>query len=914
MSLMRRHFNRFIAALLCTTLLLDPAWSHAFQPVPPSAPLGVSSSFTSQALVGAVTNVISYPLSTGKIWVDRLLGDIDEFSFEPEWAVVNGPMLMSRRNRNKRIHSRPSPTVSPPPPVPAPPDPKKESRWSRISNISGTIVRLFGASIALVLFGLAAFILVTAFTSPQPIIIEPIVSLPPAITQSGQNTEGFRSAVIQNILRIEQDADPTHASSGVTIRQELLDFQVPATNLTIAKAHEIIQKTTRTEPTRIHLSITSRTDEVTGQIVPHVYRVIMVIRSRKPGFPSKPVEGEIRAMTGPSLELQLSRWMLEVIDPYFLARLAFEKHDNEEARERAEKMILTGRDLLWGHYLMGRIYQFGLEADDHFKKSLEIDETFVPALLGRGGVLSYGGRYKAAIAEFQKALAIEPANAIVLTSIGKTLAADDRFDEAVDYYKRAIAADPTYLEPYDQLYHLRTIKGRAAEAIAYFKELIQKNPRDATTHYALGEAYKSEKRTAEAFQEYKKALELDPEFTEAYRGYHETNETQKYGDFDPKPYQRALQFLPHEPKMYIQADEILNRFDQVHLTIAWFQEVVRAHPHNPVARNELGHALAKQGRYRDAIAAYREALILDPEYVSEHQQRASFWHDDLKRTAESDALFQMILEVRPDYGNAHLSWGYQLMKTGNRTRARALIKRAIELNVTLMESYLSTADHLRLEKKYAQAMWAFQLLAEVYQNKPDIYEGMAQTMMDQRRYEDAARYYEKAIEADVQSVDPQRGENYYKWGSALLQAGQPAQAFSPLTTALEINPTLKGIRKFLADTLRRRHLYKEAAAYYEGATVEEPESAELYRNWAIILDKLGKPVEAEEKRQKARELERKKSSSKPENSPSARTTPSAPAVATSFWSPLLAGMIWPFRRWRSPIKPSRFRRRLSQAA
>lgn len=103
--------------------------------------------------------------------------------------------------------------------------------------------------------------------------------------------------------------------------------------------------------------------------------------------------------------------------------------------------------------------------------------------------------------------------------------------------------------------------------------------------------------------------------------------------------------------------------------------IVRAHPHDPEARDALAHCLAAVGRLDEAIAEGRRALDDDP--LSPSLRAAlGFFLRAAGRLAEAAAVLVEALELHPDWTIARLELGRVRRAEGNLELAATEIERA----------------------------------------------------------------------------------------------------------------------------------------------------------------------------------------------------------------------------------------------
>jgi hypothetical protein len=99
---------------------------------------------------------------------------------------------------------------------------------------------------------------------------------------------------------------------------------------------------------------------------------------------------------------------------------------------------------------------------------------------------------------------------------------------------------------------------------------------------------------------------------------------------------------------------------------AQFQRALSLTPGDPEAEFDLGDSLVAEGRFDDAIAAYRQCLTTDPKYLSENARQQPPQHDDLLRQTENNGPLLYAL-------------GQVYEKKGDRKHALRLYRDAMKL-------------------------------------------------------------------------------------------------------------------------------------------------------------------------------------------------------------------------------------------
>ncbi len=112
-----------------------------------------------------------------------------------------------------------------------------------------------------------------------------------------------------------------------------------------------------------------------------------------------------------------------------------------------------------------------------------------------------------------------------------------------------------------------------------------------------------------------------------------------------------------------------------------FQKAVGLDPNYAEAHHNLGLSFAEQGRYEQAIAAYRKALSLPvyptPEVGYYNLGRA---YAQVNKLREAEEALRTAIQLEPKLAAAHYQLGVVLTSTGRREEAKGAFRRARDLD------------------------------------------------------------------------------------------------------------------------------------------------------------------------------------------------------------------------------------------
>ncbi len=199
--------------------------------------------------------------------------------------------------------------------------------------------------------------------------------------------------------------------------------------------------------------------------------------------------------------------------------------------------------------------------------------------LRRAELLLSQHRYDLAEDQLRQAIAAEPNEAIAYSYLAFCLAEREQWGEATESAQRAIALDPGDPRVHHALASVLRDRNMLREARAAIDESIRIAPHDADYWSVLGSIELMEKRWRAALEAAERGLECDAE---------------------------------HEVCVNIRAMALTNLGDRAGAAAA-IDATLQRNPENAVTHANLGWTRLHEGRPRDAMTHFREALRLQPE-------------------------------------------------------------------------------------------------------------------------------------------------------------------------------------------------------------------------------------------------------------------------------------------------------------
>ena len=227
--------------------------------------------------------------------------------------------------------------------------------------------------------------------------------------------------------------------------------------------------------------------------------------------------------------------------------------------------------------------------------------------------------------------------------------------------------------------------------------------------------------------------------------------------------------------------------------IAAFREAIRLKPDFTIVHNALGNGLLNQGKHEEAIAAFREAIRLSPDFAMAYNNlgKALLNHG---RHEEAITAYREAIRLQPDFPMFHCNLGLVLVLSlkGSRTdHDEALVhaRKAVELAPKVGICYLLLAL-----AEYRLGHWTESLAAGersmALQNGGDASNWFLMALAHwQRGHKDEARpWFDKAVAWTKQNT-PENQDLLQLWTETAELLGQPgpvaAGTSSPTALAAE---------------------------------------------------------------------------------------------------------------------------------
>ena len=445
-------------------------------------------------------------------------------------------------------------------------------------------------------------------------------------------------------------------------------------------------------------------------------------------------------------------------------------------------------------YIRLKAYQ---EAIDALQNAIALDADLVDAHYNLGYAYVEQGHSDQAIPHLERAIAIAPNLKRAHYNLARAYRESGNLEAATHAVTETLRLDSNYQRAHElanlikQAHYNRGITylndERYSEAITAFQNAITLDPDFTTAHYNLGLTYLKMETYSRAVDALQKTITLD----RSYKAAHHALALAYLGQQDLGKARDAARGALKLDANYQPARALLEAIDPS-FTPSATQPATPSEPEQPVKQQpaakprqethyELGIAYKDAKMHTEAIAEFRKAIDLDPDFIAAHVGLGEVYLET-GRLDDAETAANAALRI-----DANSQPARQLLE--NIRQARPPIPRQTEPTKPASTPPSDTPDA-----------------------KQDLERGLV--FLNSRQYNQAAAAFKRVIKVDANSI-----EAHYGLGQAYLEIGafDDAKAAADETLKLDANHQqareLLQVIKFVRNIERNREIRKKILSY-----------------------------------------------------------------------------------------------------
>ncbi|KVC98789.1 hypothetical protein WI78_12130 [Burkholderia ubonensis] len=238
--------------------------------------------------------------------------------------------------------------------------------------------------------------------------------------------------------------------------------------------------------------------------------------------------------------------------------------------------------------------------------------------------------------------------------------------------------------------------------------------------------------------------------------------------------------------------------------------------------NNLGNMLRECGRLDDAIAHYRRAVALRPDYPEAHNNLGNALRD-ARDPAAAMASCARAIELRPGYAQAYNNLGNALHDLGEHDAAAASYGKAVAHDPQYAQAYNNLGNALRAQDKLDAAADAYRRALALQPGLHVARHGLGLVQWSQGALDEAVSTLRIAAESDDASV-------HNNLAGLLRDTGDLDGAAAHFGRAIELDASMAVAHANLSGVRRRQMRYAEALAHAQDAIRLAPDLGDAHNN------------------------------------------------------------------------------------
>jgi len=272
-----------------------------------------------------------------------------------------------------------------------------------------------------------------------------------------------------------------------------------------------------------------------------------------------------------------------------------------------------------------------------WRQNIQRNPDSWPARNNLGRILAEQGKYSEAEAHCRRAVALEPTSAAAHYNLGLALFYQKQTDQALVEFARAVELMPTDSRAHNNLAITLLEKGKPDAALFHFREALRLDPANLEAHSSYAYALDQQGQRPAAAQEYLQVLRLQPGNAAAHNDLGII--LMQTGQFDQAlfHFQEAARLNPSSAGTWANLGMALLELDRLEPALLSLEDALALQPADTAIRAKLDEALARlakqaeaatnsfpahvvraadfarQGNHAQAIAHWRQALLLRPD-------------------------------------------------------------------------------------------------------------------------------------------------------------------------------------------------------------------------------------------------------------------------------------------------------------
>lgn len=257
-------------------------------------------------------------------------------------------------------------------------------------------------------------------------------------------------------------------------------------------------------------------------------------------------------------------------------------------------------------------------------------------------------------------------------------------------------------------------------------------------------------------------------------------------------------------------------------------------PDKPKSAYEKGETALEEGRYEDAIEEFKKAVDQGDGESGEAQHALGLAYLKLDRRDEAIAAFKEAIRLRPNFADPHYDLGRAYYESGEFDTAAVSFEEAIRLNPEFFDALIAVGKTYQHSGRHTKSVEVLRKATLLRSDAIDAKSALGAALNLAGQPEEAA-----LVLREVVRLSPRSAFAFANLGQAYRLMGKFHDALNSLREALRISPGDSVAHNYLGLTYQSLDQQQEALAAYRQAIALKSDYAEAHYNLALLQLALG---------------------------------------------------------------------------
>lgn len=508
--------------------------------------------------------------------------------------------------------------------------------------------------------------------------------------------------------------------------------------------------------------------------------------------------------------------LLDALGAYYQSQAQFDRAAQIYAFVVAQHPEQTASQLTLAGFYLSR----GRTADAlaQYKRTVVLEPSDPAAHLALGDAYRLLGHPIEATIAYSQALALAPTQVNVYLKLASLYQEQARGDKAQALYEQALAIAPTSGQVMLQYSTFLLHQGDEKQALALLDRASSLSAR-AETFVTRANLYRVLGHTDDARRDLQTATEIEPGSVTALIALGDLYRAQGNAVLAKETYQQAVLLAPGGAMVHLSLANLAYEQGRLDEALHHLQSARQAEPASGDVALQLAKTHLGQGDWREAEAAYRQAIDLAPLTMSAYdglatltyrqygdlEQALNWLYQAQQLNASQGTVYRAIgklyradgqssrtadyflqaAHLEPASAGGYLALAELYLAQGLPEKAKRYTELALQISSRNPQAYISLGDVYHTLSDIATAQRHYQTAIALDATRPDGYLALASLHMAQEQYPEAIVAYQQAIQRS-----PLDWSLYVSLSDVYAQQDQIAEALSALDQAIAMNASV----------------------------------------------------------------------------------------------------------------------------